>query len=194
MTSTDRGQVVIVSGPSGSGKSTLVAGLVQKCPLPLVVSISATTRAPRQGETPGQSYHFLSQQEFARRRASGEFLECCEVHGRGYWYGTLSSEVAPSLAAGKWVVLEIDVQGAQRVLEYYPQAVTIFIHPGSAEELERRLRGRGTEQEADIQRRLESARRESAFADRYRYQVTNDHCDRAVARLCQILQEVKGIS
>ena len=94
------------------------------------------------GEQDGSDYHFLSPDEFERRRQAGEFLECFEVFGRGYWYGTLESEVTPSLAAGKWVVLEIDVQGAMAVVDRYPDAITIFVHPSSLEELERRLRGR----------------------------------------------------
>ena len=109
-------------------------------------------RPVRPGRTKqdGRDYHFLSPEEFARRREAGEFLECCEVFGRGYWYGTLKSEVTPRLAAGKWVVLEIDVQGTLAVLEQYPDALTIFIRPESLEELERRLRGRGTESEEAV--------------------------------------------
>jgi len=110
--SSEHGRLVVISGPSGAGKTTLVERVFQKCPLPLVRSVSATTRPPRRGETNGVDYHFLSPEEFQARKNRGEFLECFEVFGRGYWYGTLSSEVATGLAAGKWVVLNIDVNGA----------------------------------------------------------------------------------
>ena len=184
---TAAGKLVVISGPSGAGKTTLLKRLYAACPLPLAPSVSATTRAPRPGEVDGVDYHFLSREEFARRREAGEFLECFEVYQRGDWYGTLKSEVGPSLAAGKWVVLEIDVQGTLAVLEHYPDALTIFVRPRSADELERRLRDRGTESEAALERRLEVARRELCFIDRYRYQVVNDDVERAVRELCEIL-------
>jgi guanylate kinase len=181
------GQLVIVSGPSGAGKTTLLARVFEECPLPLIASVSATTRAPRPGEREGVDYHFLSLEEFARRRQRGEFLEACEVFGQGDWYGTLLSEVTPSLKAGKWVVLEIDVQGTLAVLRHNPQAVTIFVEPGSVEELARRLRERGTEDPAALARRLEVARRELAAAENYQYRVVNDRVDRAAREICEIL-------
>lgn len=181
------GKLVVISGPSGAGKTTLLKRLYECAPAPMIVSVSATTRPPRPGEHDGVDYHFLSKDEFERRRLRGDFLECCEVYQRGDWYGTLHSEVAPRLAAGKWVVLEIDVQGTLAVLQHYPAAVTIFIRPGSIDELERRLRQRGTESEAALQRRLDVARRELASIERYRYQVVNDNVDRAVEELCKIL-------
>ncbi len=187
MTDPPTGKLVIISGPSGAGKSTVVRRLIQRCPLPLVLSVSATTRPPRRGERDGVEYHFLSREEFARRRAAGEFLECKEVFGRGDWYGTLQSEVTTGLAAGKWVVLEIDVEGALAVLEQHPAAITIFLHPGSTAELERRLRARGTESEESIRRRLEVAGREMTFIDRYRHEVINDTIDQAVQDICDIL-------
>ena len=141
-----RGKLIVISAPSGAGKTTLLKLLFERFPT-LVASVSATTRPPRPGEIDGVDYHFLTSEEFARRRTAGEFLECCEVFGRGHWYGTLSGEVSPSLAAGKSIVLEIDVKGTLAVLEAYPDAITIFVHPSSSEELERRLRGRGTESE-----------------------------------------------
>jgi guanylate kinase len=186
------GRVVVVSGPSGSGKTTLVEKLLARSRLPLVRSVSATTRAARPGEVDGVNYHFLSREEFDRRRAAGEFLECAEVYGRGHWYGTLRQEVSPSLAAGKWVVLEIDVQGMLAVLREYPDAISIFLRPPGVEELERRLRERQTETEEAIQRRLDEARRELALAQRYRYQVVNDDLDRAVAELDRILSTCGG--
>jgi guanylate kinase len=180
------GKLIVISGPSGAGKTTLLKKLFERCPA-LTVSVSATTRPPRPGERDGVDYHFLSPEEFQRRRQAGQFLECFEVFGRGTWYGTLVSEVSPSLQAGNSIVLEIDVQGAMTVVDTYPDAITIFVHPSSLEELERRLRGRGTECEDSIQRRLEVARRELQLADRYRYQVINDDVDRAVQEICDII-------
>lgn len=192
MMATATGRLVIVSGPSGAGKSTVVRQLLERCSLPLVYSVSATTRAPRPGEREGVDYHFLSREEFARRQTAGEFLECKEVFGRGDWYGTLRNETATGLAAGKWVILEIDVQGALSVVAQTPDAITLFIHPGSAEELERRLRLRGTEREESIRWRLEVARREMTFIDRYRHEVINDDKDRATREICEILKSYLG--
>ena len=115
-----------------------------------MASVSATTRPPRPGETDGVDYHFLTPDEFDRRRRGGEFIECFQVFDNGYWYGTLRSEAMAGLRAGKWVVLNIDVQGGMAVMEQFPDAVTIFLRPGSMEELERRLRGRDTENESSI--------------------------------------------
>lgn len=187
MADTAKGRLVIISGPSGSGKSTLLKRLFEQCPAPLTPSVSATTRPPRPGEIAGVDYHFLSKADFEARRQRGEFLECFEVYQGGHWYGTLASEVAPSLAAGKWVVLEIDVQGTLALLEQYPDALTIFVEPGSLAELERRLRSRGTESEAAIERRLAGARRELQYANRYRYRVVNDDIDRCLEQICDIL-------
>jgi guanylate kinase len=186
------GKLVIISGPSGAGKSTVVRRLLEVCPLPLTLSVSATTRAPRPGEVDGQDYHFLTVAEFQRRRENGEFLESKEVFARGDYYGTLRSETASGLSRGKWVILEIDVEGALAVLEQEPTAITIFLHPGSMAELERRLRSRGTDSEPSIQRRLEVARREMAVLDRYRYEVVNDTVERAVQEICEILRANRG--
>ncbi len=181
-------QVVIISGPSGAGKSTVVQRLLSVCPIPLRLSVSATTRAPRPGEQEGVHYYFLTPEEFQRRRERGEFLECKEVFGQGDWYGTLWSEVATGQTAGKWVLLEIDVQGALSVLEQIPEAVTIFLHPGSLEELARRLARRGTEPDESIARRLEVARAEMQYVPAYQYEVINDTVERAVREICEILQ------
>jgi guanylate kinase len=182
------GKLVIVSGPSGAGKSTVVQRLLADCSLPLCLSVSATTRQPRPGEQDGVHYHFLTPEEFQRRRARGDFLECKEVFGRGDWYGTLRSEVATGHAAGKWVLLEIDVQGALAVLAQVPDAITIFLHPGSLEELEKRLQLRGTETRQSMARRLEVARAEMGYVGKYQYEVINDTVDRAVQEICAILR------
>jgi guanylate kinase len=190
MGDSQKGRLIIFSGPSGAGKTTVLKEVLARCPR-LQLSVSATTRPARPGEVHGVDYYFLSPDEFSARRNRGEFLECFEVFGRGYWYGTLESEVAPRLAAGKWVVLEIDVDGTLAVLEKHPRAVTLFVRPHSIEELERRLRLRGTESEAAIQRRLEVARRELGFVDRYRYVVINQSVSQAVDDVLRILNSLE---
>lgn len=182
------GRLVVVSGPSGVGKSTVVKQVLDRLGGRLVPSISATTREPRAGEMEGVDYYFLSPEEFNRRRDAGDFLETAEVFGRGHWYGTLWSAVRPSLAAGKWVLLEIDVAGAEEVVRHFPDALTIFLQPSTIEELERRLRNRATETPAAIERRLEVARREIAQADCYKYQVVNDTVSQAVEEIVNLLQ------
>jgi len=182
--------VVVLSGPSGSGKTTVVSRLLKESPVKLVKSISATTRPPRPNETEGEDYYFLSPEEFEARRQAGEFLECAEVHKSGYWYGTLLSEVQRARDEGGWALLEIDVEGALNVMKRYPRTVSIFLSTPPAE-YERRLRARGTEDEAVIRRRLQTAERELTFADRYRYQVVNERLDDAVREICQILESVE---
>jgi guanylate kinase len=190
MTKSKRGRLIVISGPSGSGKTTLVRELFARSDKPLIASVSATTRPPRPGETSGVDYHFLDIDEFSRRRKAGNFLECFEVYGRGHWYGTLRDEVTTGLEAGKWVVLEIDVQGTRAILEQFPDALTIFVRPGSVPELERRLRDRGTESEDALRRRLEGAQRELEQADLYRYHIVNDDLPRAVSELCRIVESL----
>ncbi|TWT96509.1 guanylate kinase [Neorhodopirellula pilleata] len=184
------GRLVIISGPSGSGKSTVVRELRKRCEVPLAFSVSATTRAPRAGEVHGREYFFLSPAEFEAKRTAGEFLECKQVFSLGHWYGTLADQVATGLNAGKWVILEIDVQGAMSVMadERY-EPVSIFIHPGSMEELERRLRDRGTESEAAIESRLRAAGQEMRFLDRYQHEIINQSVDQAVDEICQVLKQ-----
>ncbi|MEX0586630.1 MAG: guanylate kinase [Pirellulales bacterium] len=183
----DIARLVILSGPSGVGKSTVLRRLVERYPAQLRLSVSATTRSPRPGEVDGVDYHFLEPAEFERRRQAGEFLECCEVFGRGQWYGTLWEEVGPSRGDEKAVILDIDVDGAEKVRRQIPNLPSIFLRPGSEAELERRLRARGTESEAAIQRRLEVARREQARADQYEFQVVNDTIEQAVDEISEIL-------
>lgn len=176
-----------MSGPSGAGKTSVMQRVFETCRVPLARSVSATTRQPRNGEKDGVDYHYLSDEEFTKRRRGGDFLECFEVFAQGHWYGTLRSEVTTGLTAGKWVVLEIDVQGALAVMQAYPDAVSIFLRPSSRAEIERRLRGRGTETEDAIQRRLARADSELALADHYQHQVINDNMDQAVQDICRIL-------
>ena len=181
--------LVVISGPSGAGKSTILSRLLETSRLPLQLSVSATTRKPRPSEISGRDYHFLSPEEFLDHQQAGDFLECKEVFGRGYWYGTLREAVTSGLKEGKWVILEIDVEGAFEVLHQLPDAVTIFIHPGSLAELERRLRNRGTESNDVIRHRLQEAEREIALADQYRHCVINHNVDDAVSEIDKILTE-----
>jgi guanylate kinase len=182
-----KGRLVIVSGPSGAGKTSVMRRVLQASAVPLRRSISATTRPPRPDETDGVDYHFLHNGEFADRRKRGDFIECFEVFGQSYWYGTLWSEVTSGLDAGKWVVLLIDVQGAMTVVQRFPDAVTIFLCPSSREELERRLSDRGTETREALLQRLAAADYELLQAKRYRYRVINDNKDQAVQDICNIL-------
>ncbi len=188
-----RGKLFIISGPSGAGKSTVLRRVLSDCPVSARLSISATTRPPRPGEVDRVDYYFLSDEEFRRRLEKGDFLEAKEVFGQGKWYGTLWEEVTSGWEAGEAVILEIDVEGALAAQRSVPDAVTIFLHPGSQEELERRLRYRGTEAEAEIRRRLETARRELEKLPLYQYEVINDDVERAAGEICQILlRELPG--
>jgi len=190
----EQGKLVVVSGPSGVGKSTVMREVLGRFGGRLRLSVSATTRPPRPGEQEGVHYHFLSDEQFSERRDRDEFVETIEVFGHGHWYGTLWTEVRPFLADGKWVLLEIDVDGAESVLQQFDRSVSIFIRPASLEEpaslkeLERRLRSRATESEESIQRRLTVASDELQLADRYQHQVVNETVAQAVDDICKILQ------
>lgn len=181
-------RIVVLSGPSGSGKTTLVRLLIDRAPVRLIKSVSATTRPPRPGEIHGDDYWFLSPSEFRTRLEHGDFIEHAEVFSSGYLYGTLRSELDRAHARNGWAFLEIDVEGAQKVVQQYPQAVTIFLRTPSPAEFERRLRARGTESEEVIQRRLAVAERELSQAPHYRYIVVNDQLESAVTEICDILK------
>lgn len=183
-----QGKLLIVSGPSGVGKGTLLKRVFAESGLPLVLSVSATTRQPRLGETDGVHYHFITPEEFRDKRLADEFLECFEVFGEGVWYGTLRQEVEKALSAGKWVVLEIDVQGAKKVKEQYSGAVMLFVRPKNAEVLKERLVGRGTETEESVRRRLTVAQDELSHADEFEYQIVNDDLDVAAGQFIGILK------
>ncbi|MCH2181167.1 MAG: guanylate kinase [Mariniblastus sp.] len=185
--SRDRGKLVIISGPSGVGKSTIVKQLLEQCELPLELSVSATTRPPRSDDRAGVNYHFMTAEEFQSRVANEEFLEYVEVFGHGYWYGTLKEQVSTGLNRGKWIILEIDIVGAAKVLEVHPEALTIFIHPGNLSELQRRLEKRGTETPESMARRLEVAQQELAAASNYQNIITNKTVDQTVTSICQLL-------
>ncbi len=177
------GRLVVISGPSGSGKSTLVSRLLDRPDLRIKKSISATTRPPRAGEEDGRDYLFVSPEEFARRESG--LLEQALVHG--HHYGTPGEPVRQAMSQGMCVLLVIDVQGGFQVKQKVPGAVLIFIEPPRLEILEKRLRERGTDDEATINRRLVTARRELELAERYEVRVVNDELDRAVEELVSIL-------
>ena len=166
-----RGVLFVFSGPSGVGKGTLKAKLFEEFADQFAYSVSATTRGPREGEVDGKDYFFISRQEFERRVKNNEFLEHAEFAGN--CYGTPRAYVEKLLDSGMNVVLEIDVQGALQVMKSMPECVSVFILPPSFEELEHRLRGRGTETEEKVRERLETAKRELPYAPQYDYQIVN---------------------
>jgi guanylate kinase len=173
--------ILVITGPSGVGKGTLIRGLLQRVP-GLELAVSATTRSPREGEVNGVDYHFLSQEDFDRRVAAGEFVEHAEY--AGHRYGTLKSELS---RPARGIVLEIDLQGARQVRETLPEAVLIFIEPPSFEDLERRLAARASDQPDQIERRLAAARHELAAAGEFDHRIVNDDVDRAMAELARLV-------
>ncbi|MEO0407422.1 MAG: guanylate kinase [Cyanobacteria bacterium P01_A01_bin.135] len=174
------GQLIVLTGPSGVGKGTLLQLLLQRHPQ-LVLSISATTRSPREGEVDGQDYIFLSREQFESLRSGQQLLEWAEFAGN--YYGTPRQPVEANIGAGRSVVLEIELVGARQVRQLFPEAFTIFILPPSIEELERRLRRRGTESSLAIEKRLERARAEILAADEFDLQVINDDLGQAIAAI-----------
>jgi guanylate kinase len=178
-------RVFVITGPSGVGKGTLIRSLVQQVP-ELEVSVSATTRPPRPGEVDGVDYHFLSEDEFDRRLAEGEFVEHADYSG--HRYGTLRSELESRLRAGTPVVLEIEIQGARQVRDAMPEAVQVFIAPPSLDALKARLVGRGTNSPRDMDARLRTAREEVAARDEFSHVVVNDRLEQAVGELVGIVR------
>ena len=182
------GMLLVVSGPSGVGKGTIVKRIMENDPS-IVFSVSATTRAPREGEVNHRDYHFVTEAEYDELVAQDAFLEHAEVHG--HRYGTLKSEVEKRIADGQNVLLDIDTQGALQVMDKASDAVSVFILPPSFQELERRLRGRQTETEADILRRLANARAEVKLLPRYTYALVNDDLDQACRTMEHIVKAEK---
>jgi guanylate kinase len=180
-----RGLLVVLSGPSGAGKDAIITAL-QASGFPLTKVVTATTRAIRPNEVPGKDYHFLSADEFARWRQTGKLLEWAEVYGTPY--GTPVEDVRRALVADETVLLKIDVQGAAQIKQKAPNAVFIFVGPGSFEELLQRLRRRGTETEEQYQRRVQQAREELAQLPFYDYLVINRQGD-----LARAVQQVEAI-
>jgi guanylate kinase len=177
--------VIVVSAPSGAGKTTVVARVLRDVP-GLCFSVSHTTRPPRDAEKEGVDYHFVDRAHFERLRAEDKLLESAEVHGN--LYGTARSELEAARAEGKDVLLDLDVQGAAQVRERIPGAVTVFILPPSYQELEQRLRGRGQDDEATIERRLAVAAGEIKAVKEYDYALVNDDFNACVEGLKCIIR------
>ncbi len=180
----NNGRLVIISGPSGVGKDTLINAWRVKNPLVERV-VAYTTRDPRRGEIDGVDYHFILRSRFYDMAEAGEFLEYKEVHD--YYYATPLKDLDRLLAQGKIAVLKIDVQGALSVMAFRDDAIAVFLLPPNADELERRIRERGTEDTPTILKRLRNAQQEIALASRYPHRIINDDVDSSVERLEQIV-------
>ena len=183
-----KGKLLVLSGPSGVGKGT-VLGELMKRRTDMCFSVSATTRAPREGEVDGVSYFFVSKDRFEEMIQNGELLEYAQFVSN--FYGTPRAYVEQQLERGMNVILDIEVQGARNIVNMIPDAVSVYMIPPSYEELERRLRGRGTETEEQIQGRLQTAIEEAKQADFYRYIVVNNDLEMAVNELDAIMTAEK---
>ena len=181
-----RGLLIVLSGPSGVGKGTMYSRLLKVLP-DLTVSVSVTTRKPREGEIDGVHYRFLSVGDFTAMRERGDLLEWAETVGN--FYGTPKAAVLESLDAGKNVLLEIDVKGARQIKRAYPECVTIFVLPPSEDELRRRLVGRGTESDEQVSARLALAKQEISQCKEFDYNVVNADIDIAVADVIEIIEK-----
>ena len=177
---TMQGQLYIISAPSGTGKTTVVRKVLERHP-DLIESISYTTRAIRGNDRNGADYQFVTVDEFRKLAGEDFFAEWAEVYGN--FYGTPKKPIAEAVERGERVVLDIDVQGGMTLKKHFPDAMAIFLLPPSEEELIRRLRGRATDAEAAIERRLATAKHELTFKDRYDYRVVNDDLERAITEV-----------
>ena len=179
-----KGLLIVISGASGTGKGTVCKELLAR-ERGVAFSVSATSRAPREGEQDGREYYFRTRAEFEAMIAEGAFLEYADVYGN--YYGTPLAPIEARRSAGEDILLEIDTQGALNVMERCPDGTFIFLLPPSLEELRRRITGRGTESEESLTRRLAAARDEIRLGRRYRYAVLNDTVEDATARIQTIL-------
>ena len=185
----EHGLLIILSAPSGCGKSTLVRRLLELRP-GLRFSVSATTRAPREGDVEGVEYYFIDNDTFRKMIENDEFLEYAQYVDNSY--GTPRAPVEREMAAGNDVLLDIETNGALQVMERCPEAVTVFLLPPSFEELERRLTTRGKDRPEVIARRLEEAKRECSLSSRYAYNIVNDDIERAAAELSAIIDQERA--
>ncbi|WP_416198099.1 MAG: guanylate kinase [Sporanaerobacter sp.] len=184
----EEGLLVVVSGPSGCGKGTICKELLGRNK-DIIISISATTRKPRNGEVEGVNYFFIDKEQFDAMVQNDEFIEYANVHGN--FYGTPKKFVLDKLKNGENILLEIDVQGAIQIKKMYPEAILIFIVPPSMEELKNRIVGRGTESESDIEKRYENAFKELEYIKEYEYMVINDEVIAAVEKIESIIMAEK---
>lgn len=181
---TEKGKLVVLSGPSGCGKDTVLNRLCEM-DRKFRPAVSATTRAPREGELEGVHYYFISKEEFERRIAEGDFVEYVQYNGN--YYGTLKSEIDTAVNAGFIIVLVIEVQGAANIIAQFPDAESVFLMPPSMGVLEQRLRNRGTESEETILDRLDIAKKEMEKSRLYKHVVVNDDLDKTVRTVHDIL-------
>ncbi|MFC3244641.1 guanylate kinase [Gordonia humi] len=181
-----RGRLVVLVGPSAVGKSTVVRRLREELP-ELHFSVSVTTRDPRPGEVDGRDYHFVTRAAFDEMIAAGEMLEWADVHGGLQRSGTPAAPVEAAMAAGRPVLVEVDLVGARNVREHLDEAITVFLAPPSWDELVSRLTGRGTETSDAVARRLDTARVEMAAQDEFDHLIVNDDVDEAVGQLLSLL-------
>ncbi len=179
-----KGNLFVVSGPSGVGKGTVCKKVVEMDEK-VTISVSATTRAPREEDTDGVTYYFLTKEKFGEMIGNDEFYEWADVHGN--FYGTPKKPVEENLAKGMDVILEIDVQGGMIIKEKNPETVMVFIAPPSMEVLEERLRGRHSETEEQIQKRLHNAVKELEYEEKYEHIIVNDDLSAAVEELHKII-------
>ena len=190
MKNSSQGLLLFVSGPSGVGKSTVCNRLASD--LPAQFALSATTRQGKPQDQWGKKYLFVNENDFKQRIANNEFLEYAKVFG--HWYGTLRQPVLDALAAGRTVLLEIDIQGGLQIAGMFPEAVGVFILPPSDEELIRRLRQRGRDEPDVIETRIRQARREIAMAEQsgaYRIKVVNEVLDKTIAELIRFIRAIR---
>jgi guanylate kinase len=183
------GKLIVLTGPSGVGKGTLVRSLLNRHPT-LYLSVSVTTREPREGEVEGQHYYFVTRDRFEQMVEAGELAEWAEFTGN--FYGTPYFGLKQGIGEGKWVILEIELEGARQIKDNFSEAVRIFILPPALEELERRLRSRGQDSESAITRRLLRAKAEIAAAGEFDFQVINDDFEAALTQLESILLRVES--
>ncbi len=182
-----KGAVITVSAPSGTGKTTIVKEILKEFP-EIVFSVSATTRKKRKNEKNGVEYFFITVEEFKEKINAGDFVEWEKFYD--YYYGTFKSYIDDNISAGRPVLIEIDVKGALHVKEIYPEAVLIYIYPPNLQELEKRLKGRQTEDEADFKKRIERAKMELSLKDRFDYLIENKDLNIAVSQVKSLINNI----
>jgi guanylate kinase len=182
-----KGEIIAVSAPSGAGKTTIVKNILNEIPN-LVFSVSATTRKKRDNEIDGIDYFFINEEEFLKRIMENEFVEWEKFYD--YYYGTFKSFIEKNINAGKPVLLEVDVNGALAIKKIYPEAILIYIVPPSLDELIKRLKNRQTEDETDLQKRIERAKMELSIKDKFDYFVVNDNLEHAISETKSLIKKI----